>query len=377
MNFSPIESQSVKRYLKYAAGSIILIFAVCTVGYFIYKNIIPIISPQKNVPQTQKGIDLSQAPVEFFGEKSLSERPLDFKGTLYLSLIKINGQDGLGIYAFNIEGTVGSRFTTIFADKISKDGDYYINISPSVSKDGKTLVFARKKMNDPALQIFTSDISGKNIHQITNTPDKYKREPVFSPSGEFIAYISHNTKSSDKDPDPGIPESWSTYLTDIKGNAIRVADGVNPIFSPDGKKLLVLQNDGLHAFDISTWTTPKHLGLVLGTVGGGASAMMKIGVSADGKMIAWPSVSKNNVVVSRINSWDNFSISPLLVIETKAYWSVFSPDGKYLAMLEWRKDDTGKEYPIIMGYDLSNGKSEKIVTLTSDDKSYLWFGAWK
>jgi hypothetical protein len=30
-----------------------------------------------------------------------------------------------------------------------------------------------------------------------------------------------------------------------------------------------------------------------------------------------------------------------------------------------------------MGYDLSNGKSEKIVTLVSNDNSYLWLGAWK
>jgi len=367
----------IKKYLKYAAGLIILILVVCAVGYFIYKNIIPVISPQENVSQIQKGVDLSQVPVTFVEGKPLPEKPFDFKGTLYLSLMKINGQYALGIYAFNIERVIGSRFTTILASKISKDGNYYINISPSVSMDGKTLVFARKNMNTPALQIFTSGISGENIHQITNTPDRYKREPVFSPSGELIAYISHNTKSSANDPDPEIPESWSTYLTDIKGNAVRVADGVNPIFSPDGKKLLVLQNDGLHAFDISVWTKPEHLGLVVKTVGGRASAMMKIGVSADGKMIAWPSVSKNNVIVSQINSWDKFSISPLLVIETKAYWSVFSPDGKYLAVCEWRKDDTGNEYPIIMGYDLSNGKSGKIVTLISDDKSYLWFGAWK
>ena len=372
-----MEPQLIKKYLKYAAGLILLILVVCVVGYFIYKNIIPIIFPQENVSQTQKGVDLSPAPVTFVGGDPLPEKPFDFRGTLYLSLMKINGQYALGIYAFNIEGTVGSRFTTILASKILEDNSHYINISPSVSVDGKTLVFARKKMNTPALQIFTSDISGENIHQVTNTLDKYKREPVFSPSGEFIAYISHNTKLSADDPDPGIPESWSTYLTDIKGNAIRVADGVNPIFSPDGKKLLVLQNDGLHAFDINVWTEPKHLGLVSKTVGGGASAMMKIGVSADKKMIAWPSISKNNVVVSKINSWDNFSISPLLVIKTKAYWSVFSPDGRYLAMVEWRKDDTGNEYPIIMGYDLSNGKSEKIVTLISDNKSYLWLGAWK
>ncbi len=366
--------QVTKKYLKHAAEAAILILIAGAVGYFIFKNVIPIIFTQKNA--SQKGIDLSKAPV-VMKEKPLPEKPFDFKGTIYLSVVKTNSQYALGIYAVNLEGIIGSRFKTIFASKISKDGNYYINISPSVSADGKEMVFARKKMNTPALQIFTSDIAGKNLHQVTKTSDEYKREPIFSPSGELIAYISHNTKTSANDPDPEIPESWSVYLTDIDGNAVKVAEGVNPIFSPDGKKLLVLQNDGLHAFDIHDWTKPKHLGLVVKTVGGRASETMKIGVSADGKMIAWPSVGKENVVVSRINSWDKFSITPVLVIKTKAYWSVFSPDKKYLAVVEWRKGDAGGEYPVIMGYDLSNGNSQEMVSLASDNKSYLWFESWR
>ncbi|MCX6786527.1 MAG: hypothetical protein NTU85_01755 [Candidatus Kaiserbacteria bacterium] len=370
-----MESGLIKKYLKYIGGLIVVILILQAVGYFIYKNVVPAALPEKNTQG--QGVDLSPATVVFTGQPA-PEKPFDFKGTLYLSLKKINGNFGLGIYTFNINGTVGSKFTTIFADRITKDGDYNISISPSVSSDGKKLAFARGKVSAQLLQIFTSDISGTNAQQITNTPDKYKREPVFNPSGKLIAYISHKTKSSANDPDPNIPESWSTYVTDLKGNVVKIAAGVNPIFSPDGKKLLILQNDGLHAFDIRVWTNPKHLGLVVKTVGGRASEQMKISVSTDGRMMSWSSENTMKVVVSHINSWDTFSISPFLVIKTKAYWSVFSPDGKYLAVDEWRKDSIdGTEYPVIMGYDLSNGKSVKLLTLISDDKSYLWFGAWK
>lgn len=363
-----------KKYLTYIGGLLAAIIILPAVGYFLYKNVLPAGSPQ--IGTGGQGVDLVPARVAL-KEPSAPIRPFDFNGTLYLALRKIDGNFDLGIYAFNINGIVGSRFTTIFADRIAADGNYYISLSPSVSSDGKKLVFSRGKVSEQLFQIFTSDLSGGNLRQITSTPDKYKREPVFNAAGNLIAYISHNTKSSANDPDPEIPENWSTYLTNLEGNVVKVFNGVNPIFSPDGTKLLILENDGLHAFDITEWTKPKPLGLVVGTVGGRASQTMKIAVSSDGSMMAWPSIKAGELVVSRITDWDKFALSPLLVIKTKAYWSAFSPDGKYLAVDEWRKDASGNEYPIIMGYDLSNGASEKIVTLESDDKAFLWLGSWK
>jgi len=368
-----VELRPIRKYLKLSVGLLLAISALSAVGYFVYRNIVLEVSPQKN---STVGTDVSQASTTFKGV-SAPEKPFDFSGTLYLSLLKIGGVNALGIYAYNITGEAGSRFTTLFAEKRVASGNYNVNISPSVSSDGKQLVFARGKADGSALQIFTSDISGKNLQQITKTPDAYKREPVFNSSGTLIAYISHNTLSSANDPDPDLPESWSTFLTDMKGKVNKVSTGSNPLFSPDGKKLLLLKHDGLHLFDISVWTKPKDLGLVVRELSGNASETMKIGISADGKMMAWPAVSARNVVVSHINSWDPFSISPFLIIETKAYWTVFSPDGKYLAVEEWRKDSEGNESPVIMGYDLSNGKSEKIVSLSTDNKSYLWFGSWK
>jgi hypothetical protein len=363
----------IKKYLKYIIGSGILILFILVIGFFARKNIM-------FLENQQNKIDLTPASVTFISgtpSQSNQQKPFDFKGTLYFALAELGGPHALGLYSFDISRKTEEKPKIILASEMDKAGEYYQNLSPSVSSDGQELVFSRKKHSDPALQIFISDLDGKNLKQITSSDDPYKREPIFSPSGGLIAYISKNANAPAGDIYSPKIEIWTTYLTDLNGHSVKVADGANPIFSPDEKKLLVLQNDGLHAFDISSWENPRALGLVAKTLEGGVSYAMKIGVSADGKTMAWSSPAKNEVLVSKINSWDNFSISPLIIIKTRAYWSVFSSDGKYLALDEWRKDKTGNEHAVIMGYDLASGQSKNIITLVKYDKGELWFGGWK
>ena len=83
-----MDSFSIEKYKKYIGGSILAVIVFLAVGYFVYKNIVPTISPQKNIPG--QNVDLSSAPVVFNGQPA-PKKPLDFKGTLYLSLKKING----------------------------------------------------------------------------------------------------------------------------------------------------------------------------------------------------------------------------------------------------------------------------------------------
>lgn len=355
------------KYLKIAAGLSAAV-ALAVAGYFIYTNIYLGTAPKQ---LAQDGAYFVQGQV-FFRGRPAPRQSLTFKGNLYLSLVKNDGKDVPNLYTYDL-GQASSSLKMLLLDKTTKNGSF--NLSPSVSPDGERLVFARVdvpvlgKINDTTIQIYTSDISGKNVKQITNTPEAYKREPIFSPSGNLIAYIARDASS-----DPDLPESWTTFLTDGKGSMVKVANGCDPIFSPNGKTLLILQKNGVYSFNINEWKKPVAGKIAFLTSVYPESYSSKMTTSPDGKMIAVS--SQGGFFVARIN-WDTFKLDRFMLVDARAVWLSFSPDSKYLAVDEWRKDEKGNEYPIIMGYDLSNGLSETIINLSEYDKSYIWLGSWK
>ncbi len=344
--------------------SFFVLIAGATGLYFVYK-------------QRSPSIPVS-TPVSVNSNDSAS--PKNFTGTFYLSLVPNNDTLPLGIYSYNLDN---KSWTRVLVDNNVGVKDYSANISPVVSNDGSFMVFARREnvltnKDGSKFEIYTSALDGRNLKQITNATGRFKRDLAIDNSNKLIAYVVQQ-ESSATNIDPVLPESWVVYLTDLNGNVSRVADGTNPLFSPDGKKLLILQNNGLHLFDISNYKKPQQIGLVSPTVDGRASQTMKISLSRDGNMMAWSSVNKKNVVISKINSWDIFSISPFKVINAPAYWSVFSNDGKYLAVMKIKISKAGNDYGVISVYDI-NAKGDinkQVLSLGGYDEKYVWFGVWR
>jgi hypothetical protein len=294
-------------------------------------------------------------------------------GRLYFSLIPDNASMPLGIYSYD---TFTKKLSRILVDPSSTSPDYNISLSPSFSDDETVMVFSRKKKSETSFQIYTASPDGSGIKQITNSSEIYKREPIISPSKRLIAYIVERMDTKEGEV-AELPESWGVFLTDFSGNTKQVTNGVNPLFSPDETKLLVLKNDGLHIFDIKERLNPKEIGLVVKTTGGRASQTMKLSLSRDRNMLAWSSPGKKNVVISRINSWETFSITPVKVLQVKAYWSVFSPDGKSLGLQEIRvSEKTGNEYVVISVYDIATSVAKDIIKLNKYTNEFLWFGGW-
>lgn len=317
----------------------------------------------------------------FFREGAVDERvvlrfepsptePIALQGNFLLSLVPVQEKARFDIYSYSL----GTDSWTRHFESSSPRNKYYLNFSPGLSNSRTHIAFARKTDRDAPLQIFIAKLDGTELRRITNVPEPFKRNPVWSPNDNRIAYIAHNTKTSATDPNPEIPESWSVYITDLDGTVNKVAVGTNPIFSPDGQTLLVLQNDGLHAFDVSDPSKPQDNGLVFETSGGRASQTMKIGVSRDKSMLAWPSVATGETHVFRIDSWDPFLTTPHMSIRAKAYWTVFSPDGRYLAQMEVQSVHDTKA--IIRVYDLKTGASRDALDLNGFNKTHTVFTAW-
>lgn len=315
------------------------------------------------------------SPVKFRGA-AIPSAPISLRGTFYLSLVPSDSSAPAGIYSYSLDK---QQLQSVLVGDNTKN-TYFTNMSPSISPDKSIMAFARRQNNNAgaigSYQIFTSNLSGKNINQITYARGPYKREPVFSRDGNYLAYVAENASSSLLKLNYEIPNNWSVYITDMGGNVSFISNGLRPVFSPDGKKLLVMRSDGLHLFNIENLKAPKDLGIVAKAIGEWNTKAMKVIVSQDGSMLAWASPHKGNLVVYKINSWDKFSLFPLMQISARAYWPVFSPDGKYLAVDEVRKNITGKDYSVIFVYDLQSGESKKAVNLDGYDYAYLWFGAW-
>lgn len=99
---------------------------------------------------------------------------------------------------------------------------------PAVSPDGKYLAFASTK-NAPKPDIYIKPVAGTVMTQLTSDPAG-DLQPVFSPDGQQIAFVSDRTGS------------WDIFVMDINGRNVRQltddpAAEFYPTFSPDGKKI--------------------------------------------------------------------------------------------------------------------------------------------
>ncbi|MCK4858510.1 MAG: serine/threonine-protein kinase, partial [candidate division Zixibacteria bacterium] len=124
-------------------------------------------------------------------------------------------------------------------------GRWIRNARVGLSPDGKTLVYssADEPLSEPESRLFirTVLVEGGDEKQITSVPS---REPVFSPDGEKIAFIStgHTKQSADSTIGSlGGPERALYVINVLGGQPILVADlpGCEsyPIWSPDGRMI--------------------------------------------------------------------------------------------------------------------------------------------
>lgn len=289
------------------------------------------------------------------------------KGTLYFSLIPLDGKEKSGIYSF----AMGDRDVK----KVLVDDS--LNASPSLADSGK-LVFSRKESGEEYFQIFSMELNGTDLKKITSSQRLYKREPVVSHDGTKIAYVAQVT---DEGLSSTLPRAWRVVVTDMSGKEEYVTRGVSPIFSPDDTKLLVLKEDGLYVFDlqknVSANPNEGKVGtLVVPSQGGPNSQTMKLTMSPDDSSLLWSNPKGGKVGLYTV-TWAPFNLTIRRTFDVQAFWSAFSPDGEYVALEEV---DLGVEVrnPRVVVYSLKNEESKQVLDLSVYSPTYLWMsGSWK
>ena len=244
--------------------------------------------------------------------------------TLYAASLLLVPLVGFGIWFFidqSKQPAAGRATKWAPAQNLQLTESAWVEGYPSISPDGKTIVYASEVAGDG--NIYRQRIGGKNADNLT--PDSKERDtmPAFSPDGKLIAFRS----------DRG--DSGGIFVMEETGeNTRRVADfGYHPAWSPDGKKIVVSERfSAVHTAHVvpnsSLWTIDVSTG-----------DKQKLETRGDAIMPSW---SPNN---HRIAFWfvadgkaGEIATIPIgggepvvVASDAGADWNpIWSPDGKYL-----------------------------------------------
>lgn len=297
------------------------------------------------------------------------EKKGDISGKIYLSLVPdSNPEMNNEMYYYDIEGRELRKFF-----KTENAGTNYLG--GVFSSDGKNVAFATSSNAESTKgqgQIFVAGENGLSEKQITNSSGLHKRNPQWSPDGKRIAFQHLGSDKTISSPDVLRElENWNISVTDLEGKETFITKGLFPHFLSD-EKILVLKNDGFYVFNMSGEDSGKLLWNASGEKNFDPS--MQFSVSRDGKMLAWTVPVNGKVFLMKISSWDPFSVEKIENIDKIAYWPIFSPDGKYLAIEEV---DENNENPKIFLYNTENLKSKELIDLSSYDQSSMFISSWE
>jgi TolB protein len=216
--------------------------------------------------------------------------------------------------------------------------------SPSISPDGKKLVYAA--MIAGKEQLFTMNLDGSGSAQITHDPTNHNN-PIWSPDDRKIVYSSENNGEE------------AVYTIDaIGGGEERITPDdhqkyIHPDWSPDGAKIIYCSTDDLHPPLKNTsniYTIDLKTRNVTMLVTGGTNTYASW--SPDGQKIVFRKIigDEMNSEVYIANS-DGSDLRNLTNNPAFDGWPAWSPDGAQIAFASNRE---GNYRIFLMNVDGSN-----------------------
>jgi Tol biopolymer transport system component len=166
----------------------------------------------------------------------------DGKQIAFSSEIGDEGVEGPGIAFLDIGSTDPPR-------KYLSSPDFgYWEFPLSWSPDGKWLLFA-STFGDPVYNLEVLNTSNYHPDSLLVTPNS-ESGGMFSPNGEWIAYVSDFTGRQEVYVRP--------FLAEGSGKQVSVQGGTEPLWSPDGKEIFYRNYDKLMAVSVKN-NTPLTL----------------------------------------------------------------------------------------------------------------------
>ncbi|MEX0917328.1 MAG: hypothetical protein WDZ90_02300 [Candidatus Paceibacterota bacterium] len=296
--------------------------------------------------------------LEFFG---IGGQPT---GEIQLSLIPSDLSNTQELYYFDVE--------TKSLKKREYQGRLTHKFTGSVSPGGARIAYSMQQEGDTFAQIYVSELlqdgSLGEPRKVT-TSDHDKFNPEWSPSGQMIAYNVFPAEA-----DAYVPEEREVYIADsFTGTESYLTQGSYPTWSPQGDALLVLKNDGLHMAFLGEEDTY----LLWQIENGEAKTGMQFSVSPDGSKVVIPDIGNEEVTILNVDSWITGEMSFDRKLEVAAFWPVFSPDGRYIAMETVEVDEEGNVSGQVLSiYDLKKNELTELFDLTRYYQDAMWIDGW-
>ena len=288
------------------------------------------------------------------------------EGKIYLSL-RGAAASTTGIYEFDVKKKELKEFLR---------NDVCNNFVPDFSANKEKIAFVSDCQSAQSyIAIGKSDKTEikKLIIALPEKEETYKTRTIFSPDGKKIAFTLTKFRGDI------LAESWQSFVVDLNGNVKLSTYGVMPLFSSDGKHLLVLKNPGIYKINLETEEIERVIELrgkdnelVLGQIN------MMLSLSPDGKKLAWSNIDRGEIYIFEINSWEPFNYRLVGQIKSNAFWSSFSPDGKYLAAQEADiKEDGASSNLRISVFETCRFSKLFSYSLEKYNPDYLWVTEWQ
>ncbi|HVU30542.1 MAG TPA: hypothetical protein VHE36_09095 [Sphingomicrobium sp.] len=227
----------------------------------------------------------------------------------------------LGRASLLILALAGSASAQDLANGIAVPITYSQNYDPTLSPDGKRMIFL--KVLEGREQMFIADVDGRRERQLTRDSADIE-DPAWSPDGKQVAYVRLDGQRN------------SLHVRNVDGTGDRKLGGptqspIHPAWMPDGRSILYCTNDDLdpprkNAAEI--YQVDVATGKVSTIISGGVNTYPV--PSPDGKRIAFRKMLGVNSELFVANV-DGSGLKNLTDHPAFEGWPAWSPDGKRIA----------------------------------------------
>ena len=299
--------------------------------------------------------DINQDNKNILTEELIDTSSNKLQGKIYLTLSPKNS-DYTGIYAYDIQK---NKLIEIRVDKTSHiwGGEVFALNQKMVITNGTNIL-----MND----LIDTQRSRVILNDSINN---FKSRPVWSKEGRYVIY---NTIEDISKEDNDSPEDWQIYLLNNNEEEKYLSSGAYPHITKDNM-IVFLKNDGLYAMDIFGEEVLK-----IWEINNEVRTQIQFDISYDDHLGVISNPFTKSIYVLK-NNQNNFLFEGEIVkeIKTYAFQPTFSPDDKYLAVIEPQVQEDGSFLNSkLVVYNMRTYEREEIMNLNNYKQDKILINDW-